>query len=329
MSTADHYAVLGVLPDAEDVVISAAYRALAQRYHPDKWQGETASAHERMSRINEAYSVLGDRSRRAEYDKARKSASRAEFEPEDNDQASAFDEAMNQIEDKWALACNIFPDLIELRARLSRVSASLAFAFVTILLDSRAFPRRTDVAAKLERTFLQRYFGTDSTILEYATFLILDGQRAAAKKLNVLVDVLGSEVDPQLLIESVDAEFKIDELRKARERARQDSVALGQLKKVVRTTGLYANASVLAKNMGYKAEEIGGGFFTSPEIEVTTPDGQVVRLINTAAFTYWVQQNLCGSRYSLACSQPSKMPRNHPHYFRKSQSIERVLKCPP
>ena len=32
----DHYATLGVLPDAEDIVVRAAYRALAQRYHPDR-----------------------------------------------------------------------------------------------------------------------------------------------------------------------------------------------------------------------------------------------------------------------------------------------------
>jgi molecular chaperone DnaJ len=34
------YQILGVQPDAEDVVIKAAYRALSQRYHPDKWAGD-------------------------------------------------------------------------------------------------------------------------------------------------------------------------------------------------------------------------------------------------------------------------------------------------
>lgn len=33
----DYYATLGVTPQAEDVVIKAAYRALAQRYHPDRF----------------------------------------------------------------------------------------------------------------------------------------------------------------------------------------------------------------------------------------------------------------------------------------------------
>jgi curved DNA-binding protein CbpA len=36
MSSPDHYSVIGVLPTADDVVIRAAYRALAQRYHSDR-----------------------------------------------------------------------------------------------------------------------------------------------------------------------------------------------------------------------------------------------------------------------------------------------------
>jgi DnaJ-class molecular chaperone len=33
----DLYEILGVLPTAEDIVITAAYRVLAQRYYPDPW----------------------------------------------------------------------------------------------------------------------------------------------------------------------------------------------------------------------------------------------------------------------------------------------------
>ncbi|MGY8826518.1 MAG: DnaJ domain-containing protein [Candidatus Latescibacterota bacterium] len=39
MSNNDPYSVLGVSPDAEDIVIQVAYRALAQRYHPDSVEG--------------------------------------------------------------------------------------------------------------------------------------------------------------------------------------------------------------------------------------------------------------------------------------------------
>ena len=47
MNTAkDYYAILGVLPTAEDFVIEAAYRALSKRYHPDRYGG--TDAHEKM-----------------------------------------------------------------------------------------------------------------------------------------------------------------------------------------------------------------------------------------------------------------------------------------
>jgi curved DNA-binding protein CbpA len=35
----DYYAILGLTPSAEEVVIRAAYKALAQRYHPDRTKG--------------------------------------------------------------------------------------------------------------------------------------------------------------------------------------------------------------------------------------------------------------------------------------------------
>ena len=60
----DYYRVLGILPSAEDVVIRAAYRALAQRYHPDKWKGKATDVETRMKEINEAYGVLSDTKKR-------------------------------------------------------------------------------------------------------------------------------------------------------------------------------------------------------------------------------------------------------------------------
>ena len=65
----NHYATLGVAQDAEALVIRAAYKALSQRYHPDKYPPlERAAAHRRMSEINEAFDVLGDPVRRQAYD---------------------------------------------------------------------------------------------------------------------------------------------------------------------------------------------------------------------------------------------------------------------
>lgn len=66
----DCYAVLGVSPAAEDVVIRAAYLALMRAYHPDR--NASAEAAARTRAVTEAYKVLGDPARRAEYDAGRR-----------------------------------------------------------------------------------------------------------------------------------------------------------------------------------------------------------------------------------------------------------------
>jgi len=67
----DYYAVLGVHPTAEDIVIRAAYKALAQRYHPDRFPGSKDEAHRRMSNLTKAYEVLADPVHRPKYDRRR------------------------------------------------------------------------------------------------------------------------------------------------------------------------------------------------------------------------------------------------------------------
>jgi curved DNA-binding protein CbpA len=62
-----HYDTLNVSPDAELVVIDAAYRALMKKYHPD--QGAAAEGGASAAAINQAYAVLRDSGRRAEYDR--------------------------------------------------------------------------------------------------------------------------------------------------------------------------------------------------------------------------------------------------------------------
>ena len=64
--SSDYYAVLGVSPGAEDFVIRAAYRALIRHYHPDSNPDPHAQARARA--ITEAYTVLRDPAKRAEYD---------------------------------------------------------------------------------------------------------------------------------------------------------------------------------------------------------------------------------------------------------------------
>ena len=63
----DYYKILGVTKTASEEEIKKAYRAKALQYHPDKNQGN-AAAEEMFKKINEAYSVLSDPTKRAQYD---------------------------------------------------------------------------------------------------------------------------------------------------------------------------------------------------------------------------------------------------------------------
>lgn len=61
----DYYQILGVSKDASEDEIKRAYRRLAHKYHPDKPGGDAA----RFKEINEAYQVLSNQKKRAEYDR--------------------------------------------------------------------------------------------------------------------------------------------------------------------------------------------------------------------------------------------------------------------
>ena len=70
----DPYKVLQVDSEAEDEVIQAAYRRLAQKYHPDVATGPDAAS--RMSAINAAWEILRDPAKRAAHDLGRRLAAR-------------------------------------------------------------------------------------------------------------------------------------------------------------------------------------------------------------------------------------------------------------
>lgn len=65
----DAYRVLQIDPDAHDVVVRAAYRALAALYHPDR--DPSALATHRMAELNSAYAQLRTRDLREGYDRLR------------------------------------------------------------------------------------------------------------------------------------------------------------------------------------------------------------------------------------------------------------------
>ena len=63
----DYYEVLGIGTGASQDEIKKAYRKMAKQYHPDVNPGN-AEAEQKFKEVNEAYSVLSDEEKKAQYD---------------------------------------------------------------------------------------------------------------------------------------------------------------------------------------------------------------------------------------------------------------------
>lgn len=206
MSRPDYYAVLGILPSAEDIVIRAAYRALAQRYHPDKWQGDANEATQRMAEINEAYAILSDPKKRSDFDRTRGAQEEAESVFDEPSGKSNFDDPLTT---NWSIATEYYPALIAIERELNEVSSALAYAYRALMLDTKEFDRMRELAARMRKQFLARYFGDSPEIQEFAVFLIKQKNKAAALELNTAIKVLGENADPGMIIRKLKQKYSV------------------------------------------------------------------------------------------------------------------------
>jgi molecular chaperone DnaJ len=82
MVKGDFYEILGVKKDASQDDLKKAFRHLARKYHPDLNKG-SKEAEEKFKEVNEAYQVLSDPQKKAQYDQV----GHAEFKPGEYTQA--------------------------------------------------------------------------------------------------------------------------------------------------------------------------------------------------------------------------------------------------
>ena len=96
MEFRDYYKILGVDPDADAKAIKAAYRRLARKYHPDVSSDENAE--EKFKELAEAYEVLKDTDKRAQYDMLRQQGGAGPFQPPPGWQAGGFESGGGEFE---------------------------------------------------------------------------------------------------------------------------------------------------------------------------------------------------------------------------------------
>jgi DnaJ-class molecular chaperone len=187
----DYYSMLGVLPSIDDAALAAVYRALLKKYHPDVFSGSKIEAERRTKEIVEAYDILGNPSKRQAYDAARK---------RDNGFGNYRQEettgSETEVAADWQMVSKYNPETEELRARLSRLSRSLALTFQVLILENKAVANASTIATKIENEFFERYFGKNPEIHHFVRHALIEGRSDVAKEVNRAIKVLGTPSDP-------------------------------------------------------------------------------------------------------------------------------------
>ncbi|RKY85307.1 J domain-containing protein [candidate division KSB1 bacterium] len=171
-SNEDYYKVLGVSENATAEEIKKAYRKLAKKYHPDSHPGDK-SAEEKFKQISEAYSVLSDPKKRAQYDQLRKYGT---FAGSGSSPFTGFDFSnIGNIKFEWATSAEepsfhnneTFAGFSDLFSRFFGERSNLFER-----TRRRQTMRGQDVEAEVEIPFETAIFGGKQNIS-----LILNGQR--------------------------------------------------------------------------------------------------------------------------------------------------------
>jgi curved DNA-binding protein CbpA len=201
----DLYAVLGVLPDAEQEVIRAVYLALAKKYHPDS--SGNADGAEKLKEINAAYEVLSDPAKRKAYDATRPEGKDAmgDYEPDVDDE----DLSVDDFKDDWNFAVEYHPELVVLLKEVAAISPTLSIVFQTTILSNKAFNEARKIKEKLILSFLRRYFGSSETIQSFARNLLIEKRMEAVNELNKAIRILGDSINAVQLIQKIERKYGI------------------------------------------------------------------------------------------------------------------------
>ena len=205
----DYYRVLGVLRNAEDVVIKAAYKALAQKYHPDRVPDhENVSATQKMIEINEAKDVLLDPEKRSEYNKIydKQDINKQSYGSEFKEQEQ-FSKGKSREDEDWSVAVSYYPDLKKIIKELSLISTNLTNLYKNYLLESRKYDKRHELREIIENDYLTRFYGDDKRTRAYVKNLLLNNFKHAAIEINKFILVMGSSINYKQIYPKIEKKF--------------------------------------------------------------------------------------------------------------------------
>jgi curved DNA-binding protein CbpA len=206
------YQILGVLENAEEAVIRAAYKVLAQKYHPDKFEGDQAYATRRMQEISRAYEVLSSQESRQAYDDELRRTGFFESDIGGNDE----EQLISDDEESWKLACEFRPGLVKLASDLRLLRDALENQFKALLLETRRFDIAEGLAEELRKSYLATYFGSNPEVQKFAHYLLTNKRRKDALILNKAVGIMGDSVKPEELIKYVNDRSEYKEKEESR-----------------------------------------------------------------------------------------------------------------
>ena len=135
----DYYAILGVDKKADGATIKKKYRQLARELHPDKTKGDK-KLEDKFKEVSEAYDILSDDKKRAEYDQAREMFKSGAFRQGANQFSGDFSDLFSGGED-------IFSQIFSGR-RGPRKGADLQTS-ITISFRDSIFGKEVDIKPNL------------------------------------------------------------------------------------------------------------------------------------------------------------------------------------
>lgn len=125
MAKRDYYEILGVSKDASKAEIKKAYKKLALKYHPDV--SKDKDSEEKFKEISEAYAVLSDDNKKAQYDRFGHEGFDQRFSQEDIFRGANFDDIFSEIFGNNFFGGSIFDMFFGGRGRRTRKGRDLQY----------------------------------------------------------------------------------------------------------------------------------------------------------------------------------------------------------